>query len=326
MYKIRGLNHGGIMVNYECNAACRHCLYACSPDRLGGYMTTETATEICQLLQQGNCRSVHIGGGEPFLDFDALMEVLQITKTFNIKVDYVETNAFWAKDSAMAKNYLKALKTVNVDTICISLDPFHAEYIPFSLPLRLAEICKQNNFGYFLWQERFLQSLARVAPTKAHDRKSLEETISPDYIRNTAKRYGLSMGGRAINIEEEYEKPQPIDNLIQNQSTCRHLISSDHFHVDLFCNFVPPGCTGMAIPFAEIINGVEEGKYPAYEALMTGGIEKLLTFAKNQGFTPKNEYTSKCDLCFRTREWLSKNANCPELTTEHYEASLTYYN
>jgi len=288
-------------------------------------MTAETAAEICEILATGNCHSVHIGGGEPFLDFDGLITVLKIAQKANIQVDYVETNAFWATNAEQVKSYLKALESVDVDTICISLDPFHAEYVPFALPLRLAELCRQNNFGYFLWQERFLQSLARVSPTTAHNREYLEEAMSPDYIRKTAKRYGLSMGGRAINIEAEYEQPQPISDILEEQPPCRHLITTNHFHVDLYGKFIPPGCTGMAIPFAEIVSGVPENTYPAYEALLTGGITKLLTFAKNQGFTPENAYTSKCMLCFRARHWLSQNANCPELTPEHYEASLTYY-
>ena len=64
------LNHGGLMVNYQCNAACRHCLYSCSPARNPGYVNESSAEEICRLLYKGGCRSVHIGGGEPFLDFE----------------------------------------------------------------------------------------------------------------------------------------------------------------------------------------------------------------------------------------------------------------
>ena len=323
--KIQQLGHGGIMANYQCNAACRHCLYACSPDRGNDYIQRETAQKICEILIKGGCRSVHIGGGEPFLDFDGLIALVKTTIKSGIRLEYIETNGFWATDKNQAGKYLQALAMAGADTLCISLDPFHAEYVPFELPLRLAEICRQNNFGYFLWQERFLHSLSQVPPTKAHGRESLEEMISPKYIWETAKRYGLSMGGRAINIEKEYVEPKATQDLLTATKACRHLTSTDHFHVDLFGKFIPPGCTGLALPLDEAISGLPDGKYPVYEALLFGGLKELLRFAEEKGFVPEKTYTSSCALCFYTRKWLSENTDFPELDHRHYDASLSYY-
>ena len=324
MTKVIKLNHGGIMANYQCNAACRHCLYACSPERSTDYISKEAAEDLCGLLVKGGCRSVHVGGGEPFLNFDGLILLLEIINKAGIRVEYIETNGFWAADEGQAQIYLRALSGAGADTLCISLDPFHAEYVPFALPLRLAEICRNSNFGYFLWQERFLQCLAQLKPTKAHVREALEEQISPRYIIDTARRYGVNMGGRALNIEEEFIEARGINELLDSR-TCRDLLSTDHFHVDLYGRFIPPGCTGIALPLDEAVNGVPSGKYPAFEALMSGGVKSLLQFAKEKGFVPKNEYSSKCALCFYIRYWLSENADCPELDREHYTASLSYY-
>ena len=324
MGKISRLRHGGIMVNYECNAACRHCLYACSPDRSGGYISKQGAEEVCRLLAEGGCRSVHIGGGEPFLDFDGLITMLETAQKYGIQVEYLETNGFWAAEPEKAKKYLNALLRVGADTLCISLDPFHAEYVPYSLPLELAKLCRSNHFGYFLWQERFLQPMANVSSNKPHDRAALERQISPNYIFETAQRYGIGMGGRAVNIDMEYNKKRPLAQLISHEP-CRRLLSTDHFHVDLYGNFIPPGCTGIAIPLGELIQGTSEGKYPVFDALLSGGPAELLEFAISKGFKPEDEYTSTCNLCFFIRKWLSENAECPELDPEHYVASFTFY-
>ena len=324
MKYIERLRHGGIMTNYQCPAACRHCLYACSPKRDGDYITRESAGEICKLLALGGCRSVHIGGGEPFLNFDGLIALLETAKKNGIRVEYVETNAFFAADEAQAKRYLLALFKAGADTLCISLDPFHAEYVPFALPLRLAEICRRNNFGYFLWQERFLQSMSQLAPAVAHNRESLEKHISPKYIIKTANSYGLNIGGRAVNIEEEFAEAKPTRNLLTTMP-CHSLKSTDHFHVDLYGRFIPPGCTGIVIPLEEAVNGMPAGKYPVFEALISGGVAELVSFAQKQGFKPEEKYTSSCVLCFYTRKWLSENTSHPELDAKHYEASLTYY-
>ena len=325
MRQINRLNHGGIMANYQCNAACRHCLYACSPDRDSGYITKESASEICTLLIEGGCRSVHIGGGEPFLNFDGLINLLEAARATSLKIEYVETNGSFAANESEAVRYLRELIDVGVDNLCISLDPFHAEYIPFELPLRLAKICRENNFGFFLWQERFLQGLSQVEPDIAHSRKSLEDQISPRYVIETAHRYGLSMGGRAINIEAEFSELKATHTLIETKP-CRHLTSTEHFHVDMYGSFIPPGCTGIAIPLSEAVGGMPSGKYMAFEALVTGGVSGLVSFAKKQGFRPNDQYTSRCALCFYTRKWLSENIDCPELDKDHYTASLTYYN
>ena len=115
------------MANYKCTAACRHCLYACSPERSGGYISKAAAEEISGLLREGGCRSVHIGGGEPFLDFDGLITLVQIVTNAGIAVEYVETNAFWATDEHLIEQHLQALLRAGAHTLCISLDPFHAE-------------------------------------------------------------------------------------------------------------------------------------------------------------------------------------------------------
>jgi len=170
MIKTERLTHGGVMANYRCTAACRHCLYACSPERTDGYITEATAADVASLLRTAGCRSVHIGGGEPFLDFDGLIRLICILTDNGIPVDYIETNAYWASDTGRVKTYLRELKRAGADALCISLDPFHAEYVPVGLPLLLADICSSAGFGFFLWQDRFLPMMKSLDRSKIHTR------------------------------------------------------------------------------------------------------------------------------------------------------------
>jgi len=288
-------------------------------------MTKENMDTVCALLKKGGCRSVHIGGGEPFLDFDGLLTLIKTAHMHGINVEYIETNGYWAKDEALVKSRLAALLEVGADTFCISVDPFHAEYVPFASPLNLAKWCREFGFGYFLWQERFLGPMKDINPQTIHNRHALEKGISPNYINETAKSYGLRFGGRAINIEEEYTKAKPLEHVL-NDKPCRGLLSTNHFHVDMHGCFIPPGCTGIIIPLDEGINGIPSGKYPAFEALLTGGVTDLLDFARTKGFVPNPQgYTSSCVLCFHIRHWLSQQGDCLELDYEHYKESLMYY-
>lgn len=325
MVALTPLRHAGIMPNYECSAACRHCLYACSPTRTGGYMTEKIMDEALGLLREGGCRSVHIGGGEPFLDFEGLLALLQKAKKYGISVDYIETNACWATDENTIKQHINALRKAGADTFCISLDPFHAEYVPYAYPLRLAEICQKENFGYFLWQDRFLNMLRGTNPNKAHSRSALEESIGSGYINDTANTYGIRMGGRAVCIEKEYHAPKPIDMVI-NSNPCKGLVSTGHFHVDMYNRFLPPGCTGIAIPMEDAVRGIPDGKYPVFDALLTGGVAALYKLAKECGFVPDPKgYASGCAACFFICSFLSGLGCFAELDAEHYAESVKYY-
>jgi len=316
---------GGVMANYRCTAACRHCLYSCSPERADGYITEETAKAAGALLRSAGCRSVHIGGGEPFLDFDGLLMLVRILTDAGVWIDYIETNAYWASDRKQCEASLRELMGAGADTLCISIDPFHAEYVPTGLPLSLAETCQSVGFQYFLWQEKYLSVMAQLDRDRTHSREEMERLISPQYILATAKSYGLHYGGRAIGIEAENSSCKPVSSIIDNHP-CRNLLSGSHFHVDMFGRYIPPGCTGIAIPLSEAVSGIPDSKYPVFEALLTGGIGSLLDYAISKGFIPDIKgYPSSCALCFHMRGWLSANSPSPELDYEHYVEALRYW-
>ena len=320
------LTHGGVMVNYQCNAACRHCLYSCSPTRGGGYVDEEAAQTICRFLRKGGCRSVHIGGGEPFLDFEGLVMMIRTLKQAGIRLDYIETNAYWAfgaEAQKTAEAYLKRLLGEGVRALCISIDPFHAEYVPYGAPLALAELCEKTGMDYFLWRGEFVAALSRLDARKTHSRQELEALLSPDYLRKTARSYGIGYGGRAVNIEREFGTLSPAESF--NAAPCRNLLSTGHFHVDMNAYFIPPGCTGIRIPLSEVVEGIPPGKYPVFQALYSGGISALTQFALQHGFSPDEEgYPSKCNLCFHLRRFLA-DKGFADLDKDHYGEALRYY-
>jgi hypothetical protein len=93
----------------------------------------------------------------------------------------------------------------------------------------------------------------------------------------------------------------------------------------MYGRYIPPGCTGIAIPFNEVVEGIPDRKYAVLEALLDNCLTGLYDYASQRGFTPKDEYTSKCTMCFHVRHWLSKNLPSAELDAEHYNESLMYY-
>ncbi|MCL2832300.1 MAG: radical SAM protein [Treponema sp.] len=326
------LVHGGIMVNYRCNASCRHCLYACSPTRRQGYVTEEKFSKICDLLILGKIESVHIGGGEPFLDFKGLLNIVRILAQSGIPLDYIETNAFWAHSESCNKQ-IKILKDLDVRALCISVDPFHAEYVPWGNAVDLAAVCEDAGMDYFLWKQEFIKPLSRLDRKRTHTRQEMEFTLSAGYIGSTASAYRIQLGGRAVNIDEEFRPRKPLTELL-NSEPCSCLTSTSHFHADLDGYFIPPGCTGLRLPLQEFIDGTWKEntgktgsrlKYPIYSALYNGGIAALYRLAVPQGFAADNKgYPSKCNLCFHIREFLA-GKGFAELDEDFYTEALKYY-
>jgi hypothetical protein len=322
MLKAGALSHGGIMVNYQCTAACRHCLYACSPTRAPGYITGGKVREIGALLRRAGCTSVHIGGGEPFLDFEGLLLAVRELRRGGISVEYVETNAFWAGEGGTVPlDKLKALLDAGADTLCISLDPYHAEYVPYGYPLRLARLCGEAGMGYFLWKQEFLRTLSEFDPERTHGRTELAERLGADYINRTARAYGIRLGGRASNIETA---PGPSAAVLADNSPCGNLLSGGHFHVDKDGFFIPSGCTGLRVPLADLLQGIPPGTYPVFEALYHQGLGGLLSLARESGFVEDPAgYPSRCALCFQIRRRLAEQGFA-ELDPNHYEESFKY--
>jgi len=111
---ISHLMSGGLITNYYCSSRCRHCLYRCSPRWPKEFITEDTARANLQTMKRLNCFSIHIGGGEPLLNPEAVLRILNVANELGVHVEYVETNSSWFKDLKTAcdhygENYTKSI-------------------------------------------------------------------------------------------------------------------------------------------------------------------------------------------------------------------------
>ncbi len=135
----------GLLLTYKCNCACEFCYYNCGPDK-NGLMSVDTAISAWQSLKilAGDSAKIHITGGEPFLYWDSLQEILEEAGNQKLgKVDLIETNGFWATGEKITRQRLKRLDELGMERFKISTDPFHQEYIDIEPIRRLAEIATE---------------------------------------------------------------------------------------------------------------------------------------------------------------------------------------
>ncbi len=306
-FSFPALDSGGVITNYFCTSRCRHCLYNCSPYWPKDYIDGETALGAFSIAARLGCGSMHIGGGEPFLRFESLLQVCSAARKAGIWIEYVETNSSWFRQADEAVSMLRALKDAGVSTLLISISPFHNEFIPFSKVKGVMEACRQAGMGIFPWVSGFIKDLSRLDPARSHSIEEYEAIFGPGYLESLPDRYWIVMRGRALETFKGFRTTKSAEELADGAGPCSQLMDTSHFHMDLYGNYIPGLCSGLALPINDLEGEIECERYPLLCRLIRQGPGALLSFAQELGFKPDDSgYISKCHLCQEIRGFLIK--------------------
>ena len=325
---IRRLASGGVITNYHCVSRCGHCLYNCSPRRGNAYLRESVATKIFGRIAELGCRSVHIGGGEPLLDPQQLVVVLQAAARANVAIDYVETNSAWFVEEKQAAALVEGLMAAGAHTLLVSISPFHNAFIPFARVKGVIDVCRRTGMNVFPWVNAFVRDLSRLDATQPHAMAEFEERFGRGYLQRIRDRYWIHLGGRAL---ETYRPVYPQRTakavLADSPKSCsRALSDTSHFHIDLYGSYIPGLCAGLAIAMEDLGRPLPVGKYPLLERLAATGIRGLWDLASEAfGFAPRRGgYLNHCDLCTDIRGFLlqQEGAAFPELAPQGFYDEL----
>ena len=307
-FNITRLSSGGIITNYNCTSACRHCLYRSGPRREKKYLDQERAAELFKCIRNLGCASVHIGGGEPMLKTGDLASVLTTALDQGVRIDYVETNSSWYTDAASAEKILEDLKSQGLTTLLVSISPFHNEFIPFKKIQGVMQACRKVGINVFPWIAEFTSDLASLEPSTPHALEEYFERFGQDYLRDVMQRYWIHLGGRALDLVRPVAELKSAHRILTEDpgSCARELSDTSHFHIDLYGNYIPGLCSGLSIYFADLGQPLSPERYPILTTLYRSGITGLVELARREcGFESTNDgYVNKCDLCTTVRTWL----------------------
>ncbi len=120
-----------LVLTRRCNISCRHCGHNCSDQ------TRETMTrEEAKLYIEGACsipslRLLGFTGGEPFLEYDLLLDLISLVGQKGISSEVV-TNGSWADTEECARTLLEPLVHRGLTNFVTSLDEYHLEQIPLA--------------------------------------------------------------------------------------------------------------------------------------------------------------------------------------------------
>lgn len=316
---------GGLLLSYKFNSECRHCMYACSQKWEADWIDREEAKKV--LIQFANAFEktyppeydgvgvnvgLHFTGGEPFLNYDLLLDLIKTASKMRIPSLFVETNCFWSKDDEITKERLEELRAAGLHGILMSVNPFILEYIPFERTLKAIRISRKVFGGNALiYQESFLHQFRSLR---------IEGTLSfQEYLRR-ADQYSLSYVelipmGRACYILGHLYNKHPANKFF-NCSCKEELTRSWHVHVDNYFNYMTGYCGGISLGDArhldKICRGIDLDDHPILAKLVSHNrIGKLFKLGDEEyGYKPLDDgYISKCHLCLDIRKHIAERTD-----------------
>lgn len=312
---------GGILLSYKCTTECKHCMYACSPEWKADWISERDAEKILTYLA-GKIKAsphgpngisinygLHFTGGEPFLNYDLLLKLVQRAQSLNIPSTFVETNCFWCIDDKTTEEKLMHLKDAGLKGILISVNPFILEKVPCERTERAIKLSNEV-FGknVVVYQEFFYDQFKRLGITGT---LSFQEYLqrAKDSLRYIEL---LPMGRVAYQLGYLYRK-FPARKFF-GESCMGELIRPWHVHIDNYCNYMTGYCGGISLGDARnldlICQGIGLDEYLILEALVTD-MKRLYEFAvKEFGYKEQEKgYISKCHLCLDIRRHIAQQVD-----------------
>lgn len=316
---------GGVMLTYKCSNTCRHCLYRCSPKRPNDWMSLDMAERVfAALREEPQLSDIHISGGEAGLRFERLVEIVALASRMNVTMSYLETNAAWCADNAKTKTKLQTLKKAGLPGLLVSCSLFHNEFVPFARTRNCVEM-GQEVFGahnVIVWLPQFYKMLAALPDdTRTYTLEELCELVDlPIDSPAIPGSYGVRAAGSSTEALRACYSPSPVQAF--RRETCRaDLMSTYHFHVDVYGNLLTGLCPGIAPGNIDDFHPpITYETAPVFTALCREGPAGLMEMAaENFAFEPRQDgYVSKCDLCYDIRKHLHSTGQFPELQPGDY--------
>ncbi|MFC1603415.1 radical SAM protein [Planctomycetota bacterium] len=298
----------GLMLTYKCNCACEFCYYNCCPDK-GGLMPIDTAISAWQSLKilAGDNAKIHITGGEPFLYWDHLEEILDQAQKQNLgKVDLIETNGFWATDKKIVRQRLKRLDELGMNRFKVSTDPFHQQYVDIEPVRRLAGMAEE-----ILGSQRVLVRWQKYLDNPT-DMKSLSPVELEQQYLNAIKDYPCRFTGRAAGKLAGLAASKSIESLAA--MNCKSaFLGAKGVHIDPFGNVFSSTCSGIIVgnvnqtPLEDIWKQFDPRSSGLISTLFNKGPSGLLIEAERKGYEKMESYAGKCHLCTSIRQFLLGN-------------------
>ena len=252
----------------------------------------------------GDDARIHITGGEPFLYFERLVEILRQAHQLGlIGMDSVETNAYWGEESEKEiAEKIKLLNSLGLSRLKISWDPFHEEFIDLESVRKLYQIAQKilgDQRVLIRWQQ-YLDNPSGIQKMSETDKKVvLKNALAAEPCRFTG-RAAESLAPLAAQYPEQSFKGHSCQNA---------LLAAKGIHIDPYGNVFNGQCSGMVIgnitqkPLDTLWNLWQPNRDDFWDILYHDGPFGFIEQAGQLGYVTLEKYASKCHLCTDIRRF-----------------------
>ena len=353
MLKVPEPVSAGIMLSYRCSGECKHCMYACSLEWGGGWISEGDLEKVLKNLS-GRIRGppseawygitadtdvnmemgggmgiginygIHLTGGEPFLNFDLLLKATRKLKEYRFPSTFVETNSFWCVDERTAMEKLLLLKGAGLHGMLVSVNPFVVEHVPFERIERAVRIGREV-FGenVLVYQEYFYNLFSRM---ELRGTLPFEEYLRLAGIRSLYHVELIPMGRAVYRLQgvlgKLYGRRRAEDFF--GESCLEELTRPWHVHIDNYCNYMAGYCGGLSLGDARDLDSICAGVNLEERPVLGALVEDIRTLyemgVEEFGYRELEEgYVSKCHLCLDLRRHIvKKTARFKELSPREF--------
>lgn len=118
-----------LLLTWRCPAECDHCVFDSGPKRKE-VMDSRFAARVIEAAAtaQSPPPGISFSGGEPFLEYAMMLELMGRAKELGCASEVV-TSCAWAAGAGRTMAKLTALRDAGLRTVCVSWDRFHSPFI-----------------------------------------------------------------------------------------------------------------------------------------------------------------------------------------------------
>lgn len=298
-------------MTFSCTAECKHCSYRASPKRKGVIEVKDANSYLEQIVSISDLKGITVHGGEPFLYYEELKDIIKKAKNLKIPARGVITNSYWATSEKKTRELLEELKKVGLNQITFSVDSFHQEFIPITYVKRSIKIATETGIGK-IWVDSYY--LGEKEESNSFNVKTNEILAKLQNIKKLANvefnTYPLSFTGRASTLTNNVKKKKTDDLTECNLPYWIGGSLANPETIEIDCEGNVTLCPGISIgnakkePIIEILENYDVYAHPILSRLHEGGLMSLLELAEEKGFTKEKYYGDNCHFCYEMRKFL----------------------
>jgi hypothetical protein len=296
------------LLTFKCPAECKHCSYKAGPKRSGFIKPKKYLKYLDELTKMHPLKSVWVHGGEPFLYFDYLVQIIEEAKKREIPNRGLISNCFWAKNEDIVKKKLEKLKSAGLKKLTFSFDYFHQEFIPLAYVKNALKYAATLGFEEVFLDSYFVESLDTDNEFNQLTEKNLE--ILGDIKGVDYHRMVMNLEGRGADLSKhvKFSKEIPsgkcpvpfwIDGDFQNPET----IEIDSEGNITLCPGICIGNTDIQ-SLTKIIQNYDVETHPVLSIIWEQGPIGLLKIAEENDFKLNQQFVNECHLCYEIRKFL----------------------